>query len=121
MADHVLNIMSGSDIVHFACHGCTDPENPSNSHLLLQKRGPSGPVIDKLTVSDISNKNTLGRTWIAYLSACSTAEVEATNLADECLHIASAFQVAGFAHVIGSLVQLTMIYLFGWQSSFIIH
>ena len=102
-AEHVLNDMSGFDIVHFACHGCADPEDPSNSHLLLQKSEPSGPVIDKLTVSDISNRNTLGRTWIAYLSACSTAGVEVTDLADECLHIVSAFQVAGFAHVIGSL------------------
>ncbi len=102
-AEHVLNSMSGFDIVHFACHGCADPEDPSNSHLLLQKSGPSGPVVDKLTVSVISNKHTLGRTWIAYLSACSTAGVRVTSLADECLHIVSAFQVAGFAHVIGSL------------------
>ena len=54
-------------------------------------------------MSDVSKKNTLGQAWIAYLSACSTAGVEAKRLADECLHIASAFQVAGFAHVIGSL------------------
>ena len=121
MAEHVLNNMSGFDIVHFACHGCADPEDPSNSHLLLQKSGPSGSVVDKLTVSDISNKNTLGRTWIAYLSACSTAGVEANDLADKCLHIASAFQVAGFAHVIGSLCQLTIIYVFGWQSYLIVH
>ncbi len=40
MAEHVLNIMSGFDIVHFACHGCADPENPSNSHLLLEKTCP---------------------------------------------------------------------------------
>ena len=102
-AEDVLNNMNGFNIVHFACHGCADPDDPSNSYLLLQKSGPSGPVIDKLTVSDISDRNTLGRTWIAYLSACSTAGVEATDLADECLHIASAFQVAGFAHVIGSV------------------
>ena len=102
-AKHVLENMSGFDIVHFACHGSVDLNDPSNSHLLLQKSGPSGPVVDKLTVSDISKKNTLGRTWIAYLSACSTAGVEVKDLADECLHIASAFQVAGFAHVIGSL------------------
>ena len=103
MAENVLNDMSGFDIVHFACHGWADPEDPSNSHLLLQKSGPSGPVVDKLTVSDISKNHTLGRTWIAYLSAGSTAGVEANDLADECLHIASALQMAGFAHVIGSL------------------
>ena len=103
-AKHVLEDMSELDIVHFACHGSADPEDPSNSDLLLQKSGPSGPVLDELTMSDISEKkNTLGRTWIAYLSACSTAGVEAKHLADECLHIASVFQVAGFAHIIGSL------------------
>ena len=102
-AAQVLNDLSGFDIVHFACHASADPEDPSNSHLLLQTSGPSGPVVDELTVSDISRKNTLGQTWIAYLSACSTAGVEAKLLADESLHLASAFQVAGFAHVIGSL------------------
>ena len=102
-AAHVLEDISAFDVVHFACHGCADLEDPSNSHLLLQKSGLSGPAVDELTVSDISKRDTLGRKWIAYLSACSTAGVEAKNLADECLHLASAFQVAGFAHVIGSL------------------
>jgi CHAT domain-containing protein len=102
-AEHVLNDMKGFDIVHFACHGSSDSANPSNSHLLLPKNDVSGPIVDKLTVSDISNADTLGQAWIAYLSACSTAEVKAERFADESLHIASAFQVAGFAHVIGSL------------------
>lgn len=39
-ADHVLESMSGFDIIHFACHGSADPENPSDSHLMLQKTGP---------------------------------------------------------------------------------
>ena len=102
-AAQVLNDVSEFDIVHFACHGSVDPKDPSNSHLLLQRSGLSGLQVDKLTVSEISKKNTRGRTWIAYLSACSTAGVEAKLLADECLHLSSAFQVAGFAHVIGSL------------------
>ena len=102
-AAQVLNDMSGFDIVHSACHGLVDPEDPSNSHLALQRSGPSGPVVDELTVSDISKKNALGRTWIAYLSACSTVGVEAKLLANESLHLVSAFRLAGFAHVIGSL------------------
>lgn len=101
--EHALESIIGFDITHFACHGSVDPEDPSNSHLLLQKKGPSGPVVDELTVSQISKKNILGQTWIAYLSACSTARVETKLLDDECLHLASGFQVAGFAHVIGSL------------------
>ena len=101
--DHVLENITGFDIAHFACHGSVDPEDPSNSHLLLQKSGPSGPEVDKLTVSQISKRNISGQTWIAYLSACSTAGIETKILADECLHLASGFRVAGFAHVIGSL------------------
>jgi CHAT domain-containing protein len=63
----------------------------------------SGPVVDRLTVSRISDVITQGRAWIAYLSACSTAQVKTLKLADGGLHPASAFQVAGFAHVVGSL------------------
>jgi CHAT domain-containing protein len=102
-AQRVLEDMARSDIIHFACHGASDPTNPSDSHLLLQRIGVSGPVVDRLTVSSITNIEKPGRAWIAYLSACSTAEVKASSLADEGLHIVSAFQVAGFAHVIGSL------------------
>jgi hypothetical protein len=50
----------------------------------------------------------LGWLWdttVAYLSACSTAN-HGTRYADEVLHLASAFQLAGFRHVIASLWQL---------------
>ena len=49
--EHVLENIAEFDITHFACHRSVDPQDPSNSHLLLQKRGPSGPVVDELTVS----------------------------------------------------------------------
>ena len=40
---------------------------------------------------------------LTFLSACSTTENKAAILADETMHIASAFYVAGFSHVIGSM------------------
>ncbi|KAK3689124.1 CHAT domain-containing protein, partial [Podospora appendiculata] len=43
------------------------------------------------------------RAWLAFLSACSTAEVAVSALASEGIHLASAFQLAGFPHVVGSL------------------
>jgi hypothetical protein len=95
----VLTKMENSEIVHFACHGCVDYTDPSESHLLLLNNSQSQPTIDELTVRRISEK----RAWIAYLSACSTAEINAGHLADEVLHLVSGFQVAGFGHVIGSL------------------
>jgi tetratricopeptide (TPR) repeat protein len=102
-ADQVLRGIRESEIAHFACHGCSDLVDPSNSHLLLQKSSASGPVVDRLTVSTLLGATAQGRAWIAYLSACSTAEIRVKSLVDESIHMASAFQVAGFAHVIGSL------------------
>ncbi|KAF0327339.1 TPR domain-containing protein [Colletotrichum asianum] len=102
-AKEVMDRMRQSDIVHFACHGSSDRANPLDSHLLLQTTTLEGPSLDKLTVQAISEKRTLEKARIAYLSACSTAEVKDGQLVDEALHIVSAFQVAGFGHVIGSL------------------
>ncbi|KAK8177294.1 CHAT domain-containing protein [Phyllosticta citrichinensis] len=60
---------------------------------------------DKLTVGHILDNTAPdgSENWLVYLSACSTAQVKADKMGDESLHLASAFQVAGFAHAIGSL------------------
>jgi CHAT domain-containing protein len=44
-----------------------------------------------------------GKSWLAYLSACSTAENRVSELADEALHLASGFQVAGFRQTVASM------------------
>ncbi|CAI7599558.1 unnamed protein product [Penicillium pancosmium] len=92
-----------SGIVHFACHGYSDPNDPSLSHLLLQKQTEQGLVADKLSVTNLLDTRFEGQAWIAYLSACSTANIKDQALADESLHITSGFLISGFAHVIGSL------------------
>jgi CHAT domain-containing protein len=102
-AEEVLRELSGTDIVHFACHAFSDPTDASSSHLLLQKPGETGFVIDQLKLSQISEVVTEGKSRLAFLSACSTAEVRAVKLADEGLHLANVFQVAGFGQVIGAL------------------
>ncbi|KIW12588.1 hypothetical protein PV08_09866 [Exophiala spinifera] len=100
--DVVLESIVHSEIVHFACHGKSHSSDPSRSHLLLQKYDESGqPKVDALTVSRVSSVDHAGLAWIAYLSACSTARINASKFADEGIHISSALQVAGFAHVIG--------------------
>ncbi|KAH8811038.1 CHAT domain-containing protein [Xylogone sp. PMI_703] len=98
--EQVLASLGSCSIVHFACHGGSDLWNPSNSCLML--RGPSESPLGKLTVKEIMDIN-LGQAWLAYLSACSTAQNEVRGLADEQLHLASSFQVAGFSHVVASL------------------
>jgi hypothetical protein len=81
---------------HFACHGISDIDIPSASHLLLHdhKRQP-------LTVLDVSRLR-LEQAQLAFLSACGTARIGQT-LTDEAIHLASAFQLAGYRHVIGTM------------------
>ncbi|KAL6228871.1 CHAT domain-containing protein [Aspergillus navahoensis] len=99
-AEAVLRALPDCSIAHFACHGSSDLTDPSSSYLALQ--GQSESVHDPLTVQMISESR-LGRAWLAYLSACSTAENQVAALADEALHLASGFQVAGFGHTVASM------------------
>lgn len=103
-AKEVLDELKHCDVVHFACHGVSDFTDPSNSCLVLQATDESHPTPkpDNLTVRQVSDVN-LTQARIAYLSACSTVEIRAALLADEAIHLASGFQVAGFGHVIGCM------------------
>jgi hypothetical protein len=77
---------------HFACHGAPAPD-PADSHLALH----DGP----LPVREVANL-ALDDAYLAFLSACTTA-FGGTTLLDESIHIASAFSLAGFRHVIATL------------------
>lgn len=74
----------------------TEPDSPSRSHLVVHD-----PADRRLTVADISRLDLPGAE-LAYLSACGTAGTGAA-LADEALHLASALQLAGYRHVVGTL------------------
>ncbi|MFF7843853.1 CHAT domain-containing protein [Streptomyces ossamyceticus] len=94
--DAVLTALEARRTVHFACHAVADPRVPSRSRLLLcdHRERP-------LTVREIAGvSNPAGA--LCYLSACATTKA-APRLADEFVHITSAFQLAGFSHVIGTL------------------
>ncbi|KAL0631679.1 hypothetical protein Q9L58_009459 [Maublancomyces gigas] len=97
-ATQVLKELPAFHAIHFACHGVSDSKNPSSSHLLLHRT--NGP--EKLTVGAISKRN-IRNAQLAYLSACSTADNASADLADESIHIASGFQLAGFTHVLGTM------------------
>jgi CHAT domain-containing protein len=81
------------NIAHFACHALSTVE-PSDSGILL--------VDENLKIGAISQMR-LQAGALAYLSACNTAISKATHLRDECITLSSAFQVAGFARVVGTL------------------
>ena len=92
------------NIAHFACHGVSDPVDPSRSGLILQtaRISTQEPRQDILSVREVSQAHLL-HAEIAYLSACSTAQNQVITLSDEVLHVVSGFQVAGFRHVVGCL------------------
>jgi len=96
----VFDALPDCPVAHFACHGATDPADPSQSRLLLQDHA-SAP----LTVASLAPIR-LDRARLAYLSACHTAHQQDTTLLDESIHLASAFQLTGFPHVIATLWQL---------------
>lgn len=83
-------------IAHFACHSVADLDDPSSSRLLLVDH-ESAP----LTLSEIARLRVPGAE-LAFLSACSTAQT-APQLADEAIHISSAFRLAGYQQVVGTL------------------
>ncbi|QBI53036.1 CHAT domain protein [Streptomonospora litoralis] len=99
-AERVLQRLPSCAIAHFACHGTSDPTDPSQSRLLLydHARNP-------LTVTSLGPLRLEGAR-LAYLSACSTAAIKTGDLIDEAIHVASAFQLAGFPHVVGTLWEI---------------
>ena len=82
-----------SDWAHFACHAISDVARPSDSGLLLHD--------GTLRVRELSGLQ-VAQAGLAFLSACTTA-YGGSSLPDETIHISSAFQLAGYASVIGTL------------------
>ncbi|KAE9363030.1 hypothetical protein N431DRAFT_489968 [Stipitochalara longipes BDJ] len=96
-ATDVIKELKRCTIVHFACHGRVDRVQPTRSSLLLGNN-----ALEELTIASLENVNQQ-QAQIAYLSACSTAEIAVHTLVDESIHLASSFQLIGFRHVIGTL------------------
>ncbi|MFB6842116.1 CHAT domain-containing protein [Streptomyces sp. NPDC056361] len=96
----VLDRLPTCSIAHFACHGASHPTDPSKSRLLLHDHD-SAP----LTVASLAPV-LLDHAELAYLSACRTAAIDTADLVDEAIHLTSAFQLAGFPHVVGTLWEV---------------
>ncbi|MFF8641321.1 CHAT domain-containing protein [Streptomyces sp. NPDC015345] len=95
--DTVLACLPQYAVAHFACHAESDHTDPGQSRLLLNDHATT-----PLTVAALARMN-LTHAQLAYLSACSTADPGSFDLLDEAIHLTSAFQLAGFPHVIGTL------------------
>ncbi|QPC78046.1 hypothetical protein HYE68_008798 [Fusarium pseudograminearum] len=74
-------------VFHFAGYGCTDEEDPSNSHLLLEDWKEV-----RLCVADLQRMNLREHApFLAYLSACGTEQIKRYNLVNESIHLISAY------------------------------
>lgn len=93
----VLGALADHAYVHFACHGYLDPANPAGSRLLVGGAG-------SLSVLEVSRLQ-LPAARLAVLSACHTAR-NTPALADEAVHVAGAFQIAGYPCVVGTSWQV---------------
>uniref|UniRef100_A0A0D2Y6C8 CHAT domain-containing protein n=2 Tax=Fusarium oxysporum TaxID=5507 RepID=A0A0D2Y6C8_FUSOF len=95
----VMSQMLQCEIFHFAGHGQTDNHDPSKSNLILED--------GKLMVANLLEQNLRKNSpFLAYLSACGTGRVHNERFFDESIHLISAFQLAGFRHVIGTLWEV---------------
>lgn len=98
---NVFDQLPTHPIAHFACHGYSDPADPSTSRLLLHDHDRFPMTVASLAPMD------LGQARLAYLSACETALTSAADLIDEAINLTTAFQLAGFPHVIGTLWEIS--------------
>ena len=95
----VLERIEQCSVAHFACHGEVDPD-PSKSRILF-----SDWEIDSFSVADMAQRK-LDQAELAYISACHAANNRNLQLLDESIHMAGAFQLAGFPTVIGTLWKI---------------
>lgn len=97
LSDHLKDCT----IFHFSSHGTSSRHNPSKTYLTLN-HGSFLMVSDLLALTLY-----LKPPFLATLSACETGDLGDRALGDEGIHMISAFQLAGFSHVIGSLWRVT--------------
>ena len=90
--DKVCRRLCEIAIVHFACHAYISADVSDN-----------GIVLDEKLSTEAVSRARVPSGALAYLSACNTALSKASHLLDECITLCSAFQVAGFTRVVGTL------------------
>jgi tetratricopeptide (TPR) repeat protein len=98
----VLDSLQSCKVFHFAGHSNADNLNPLQSYLVLEDWKTS-----RLAVADLLQINLRKNApFLAYLSACGTAQVYEDMHLDESMHLINATQLAGFRHAIGTLWQV---------------
>jgi CHAT domain-containing protein len=92
-ADDVLRLLPDATILHLACHGQQDNQEPLNSGFVMEDK--------MIQVGDLLRLN-LPNARLAFLSACETAQGDLER-PDEALHLAATMLYAGFKSVVGTM------------------
>jgi CHAT domain-containing protein len=90
---NILEEMEDAAVIHLACHGRQDPEEPLASGFMLQD--------GHLTVSDVIQLK-LQKTHFAFLAACESASGDREQ-PDEAIHLGAAMLFMGVKSVVGTL------------------
>ncbi|RDA82383.1 hypothetical protein CP532_6106 [Ophiocordyceps camponoti-leonardi (nom. inval.)] len=98
--EEITSAIKTCSIFHFAGHGQAETK-PLESHLCLYD-GDRPLTVERLIETNLSSS----QPFLAYLSACGTGKNAEDHSADESLHLASVFHLAGFRHVIGTLWEV---------------
>jgi CHAT domain-containing protein len=94
----VLSAIPDSPILHLACHGRQDLENPLESGFMLSD---GILTVRKLMSLDLKNA------FLAFLSACETAKGDPQH-PDQNFHLAAAMLFVGFRSVIATMWSVKM-------------
>lgn len=88
---NISSALLSADWVHLACHAGSDPDRPEASYIQA--------IDGRLSLAEICGLH-LSDAEFAYLGACETAR--GGEDLTEALHLASAFQLAGYRHVVAA-------------------
>jgi CHAT domain-containing protein len=91
--EEVVSRLPSASIVHFACHGHQNIQNPLDSALILED--------GDLKVSRIMQQP-MPNASLAFLCACETAMGD-KNLPDEVIHLGATLLFAGFRGVVATM------------------
>jgi CHAT domain-containing protein len=86
--------LPAANLVHIACHGLQDPEQPLNSAFHLGDD-------DMLSVSQLMEIDLKGA-FLAFLSACETAKGD-RDQPDQAIHLAATMLFVGFKSVVATM------------------
>jgi tetratricopeptide (TPR) repeat protein len=94
--DRIMHELKNNPWLHFAGHGRQDVGRPDEAFLVPYDHKQNGNLVaSRITLMR------LDRAELAFLSACESASGR-MDLADEPVHVAGAFQQAGYRHVVAT-------------------